>query len=90
MTAKVAVIGRVEWVTQARGQVPIAGQIVSLRDAFEEPAAGGAVTAAQMARLGAECRFYTAIGDDVFGPACVAILRRPPNNVRGVATAPEV
>ncbi len=79
---RVAVIGHVEWVTQARGEVPRAGQIVSLRDAFEEPAGGGAVTAAQMARLGADCCFYTAIGDDAFGAACVTIL-----NERGIQVA---
>lgn len=67
-------IGHVEWVTQARGEVPVPGQIVSLRDAFDEPAGGGAVTAVQMARLGAACSFYTAVGDDTFGAMCRASL----------------
>ena len=64
MTPRVAVIGHFEWVTHTRGEVPAAGQIVHLDQAFEEPAGGGAVTVAQMARMGTDCRFYTAIGND--------------------------
>ncbi len=76
-------IGHVEWVTHARGEVPVAGQIVSLTDTFEEPAGGGAVTAAQMARMGATCRFYTAVGDDPFGVACAPLLAE-----HGIEVAP--
>jgi ribokinase len=63
----VAVIGHFEWVTHTRGEVPAAGQIRHLHDVFEQPAGGGAVTAAQMARLGAICRFFTAVGHDEAG-----------------------
>jgi ribokinase len=70
----VAVIGHFEWVTHTCGEVPVPGQIVHLRDAVEEPAGGGAVSAAQIARLGADCHFYTAIGDDAFGAASASLL----------------
>jgi len=71
---RVAVVGHVEWVTHARGHVPAVGQIAHLADAFDEPAGGGAVAAAQVARLGADCRFYTALSDDGFGEASRQIL----------------
>jgi ribokinase len=60
----VAVIGHVEWVTHARGRLPGRGEIAVLDDPFDEPAGGGAVSAVQAARLGAECLFYTAFGSD--------------------------
>jgi len=60
----VAVIGHVEWVTHALGPLPRHGEIAVLSDPFDEPAGGGAVSAAQAAKLGARCRFYTALGDD--------------------------
>ena len=71
---RVAVVGHVEWVTHARGGVPAVGQIAHLVDAFDEPAGGGAVSAAQVARLGADCLFYTALSDDGFGEAGRQIL----------------
>ena len=71
---RVAVVGHVEWVTHARGDVPQGGQIAHLVEAFDEPAGWGAVTAAQVARLGADCRFYTALSDDGFGEAGRQIL----------------
>lgn len=74
MAPRVAVVGHVEWVTHARGTVPAAGQIAHLDDAFDEPAGGGGVTAAQVAGLGADCRLYTALGDDGFGEASGEIL----------------
>lgn len=70
----VAVIGHFEWVSHTRGEVPVPGQIVHLRDAVEEPAGGGAVAAAQIARLGIECRLYTAAGDDASGAAGESLL----------------
>jgi ribokinase len=47
------VVGYVEWVEFVRGDhVPAAGEIVHATDGFEEPAGGGAVAAAQLARMG--------------------------------------
>jgi ribokinase len=54
--------------------MPDVGQIAHLVDAFDEPAGGGAVTASQVARLGADCRFYTALSDDRYGEASRQVL----------------
>jgi ribokinase len=63
-----AVVGHTEWVQFARiAAMPIAGQIVHSTDDWEEAAGGGPVTAAQLARLGAEVEFHTALGDDELG-----------------------
>lgn len=67
MTPIVAVVGHVEWVTHARGELPRPGQIRYLEEPFDEPAGGGGVAASQAAKLGAECRFYTALGGDEGG-----------------------
>ena len=60
----VAVVGHVEWITHARGRLPARAQIGYLDDPLEEPAGGGGVSAAQVAKLSADCRFYTALGQD--------------------------
>jgi ribokinase len=49
--------------------MPRSGEIRYLRDPFDEPAGGGGVCAAQVARLGAEALFYTALGSDEAGRA---------------------
>lgn len=67
MTPHVAVIGHVEWVTHVRGDMPRPGEIAHLGDPLEEPAGGGAVSAAQVAKLGARCHFFTALGGDALG-----------------------
>jgi ribokinase len=64
VAVRAAVVGHVEWVTHARGEMPATGHIAHLADAFDEPAGGAVVAAAQMARLGARCTLYTALGDD--------------------------
>ena len=74
MSARVAVIGHFEWVTHTRGEVPAAGEIVHLDQAFEEPAGGGAVTAAQIARMETHCRFVTAVGDDAVADDAIRLL----------------
>ncbi len=61
---RVAVVGHAEWVTHVRGDFPAPGNIAIYEDGIEEPGGGGAVAAAQVARLGAECLFITALGDD--------------------------
>lgn len=61
-----AVIGHVEWVTHTDAPfIPAAGEIVHLTDPLTQPAGGGAVTAAALARMGAKVSFFTAAGDDV-------------------------
>ena len=58
-------VGYVEWVEFVRGDhVPAAGEIVHATDGFEEPAGGGAVAAAQLARMAGSATLITALGDD--------------------------
>jgi ribokinase len=65
---RIAVVGHVEWVEFARVErVPAAGEIVHVEERWEEPAGGGAVAAVELARLGAEVEFFTALGDDELG-----------------------
>jgi ribokinase len=65
---RVAVVGHVEWIDFARVKhVPSPGEIVQVREAWEEVAGGGAVAAVQLARLAGECLFLTALGDDARG-----------------------
>jgi len=62
---RLAVIGHVEWVVHTDAPfIPAAGEIVHLRNPLEQPAGGGAVTAAALARKGAQVSFYTALGED--------------------------
>lgn len=71
---RVAVVGHVEWVTHALGSLPGPGLITRLTEPFDEPAGGGGVSAAQVAKLGTECHFYTALGDDSSGRRAAAVL----------------
>jgi ribokinase len=65
---RVAVVGHVEWVQFARvDHVPGAGEVVHAREAFEEPAGGGAVAAVQLARLAGQAALVTTLGDDEEG-----------------------
>ena len=65
---RVAVVGHVEWVEFARVErVPGPGEIVHALETWEEPAGGGAVAAAQLARLAGSCVFFTALGADELG-----------------------
>lgn len=72
---RVAVVGHVEWLTHVRGAMPRPGEITHLDDPLEEPAGGGAVSAAQVAKLGAHCDFFTALADDAVGDLALAGLR---------------
>jgi ribokinase len=85
---RVAVVGHVEWVEFAEVErVPAAGEIVEVRESWQQVAGGGAVAAVQLARLAGECLFLTALGDDELGHAAerelgemgvrVAAARRP-------------
>ena len=71
---RVAVVGHSEWVTHALGEMPRPGEITRLSDPLEEPAGGGAVSAVQVAKLGAECLFFTALGADDAGRAAARRL----------------
>jgi len=71
-----AVVGHVEWVEFARvPRMPGAGEIVHASGLWEDPAGGGAVVAAQLARLAGGCDFFTALGDDELCDRSVARLR---------------
>jgi ribokinase len=62
---RVGVVGHVEWVQFAVVErVPRAGEIVHAREAFFEPAGGGAVAAVQMRKLAGSALFLTALGND--------------------------
>ena len=81
--ARIAVIGHVEWVLQARSREPVAsGAIVQLHDTFEEPGGGGGVAARALPALGAETRFLTALGNDDAAAESERILRSEGCDVR--------
>lgn len=92
---RVAVVGHVEWATHATGAFPAPGEIRTLGDAFDEPAGGGAVAAVQIAKLGAETYFLTALADDDAGAASeralsafgirVRAARRPAPQTRAIS-----
>jgi ribokinase len=69
------VIGHVEWIVHAFGRLAGPDEITRLTDPIEEPAGGGAVTAAQVAKLGVECDFFTGLGADARGDAALERLR---------------
>jgi ribokinase len=65
---RTAVVGHVEHVEFASvARVPVAGEIVSARRTWSEPAGGGGVAAVQLARLAGDCTLFTALGDDEVG-----------------------
>lgn len=73
---RVGVVGHVEWVRFAVvDRVPVAGEIVHAREAFSEPAGGGAVAAVQLRRLAGSVTFLTALGDDDAAAATATRLR---------------
>ena len=80
MTAepRVGVVGHVEWIQFAVvPSLPAPGAIVRATSAFELAAGGGAVSAAQLARLAGTAAFYTAVGDDDHGArACDELSAR--------------
>jgi ribokinase len=73
---RAAVVGHVEWIEFVSVErMPLAGQIVHARDAWEEPGGGGAVAAVQLAKLAGGCTFFTALGDDELGHRAEAELQ---------------
>ncbi|MEI8104963.1 MAG: PfkB family carbohydrate kinase [Actinomycetes bacterium] len=70
-----AVVGHVEWVEFAEVvAVPPPGGIANAIAFWEEPAGGGSVVSAQIARLAGGCDFFTALGDDDLGHRSVERL----------------
>jgi ribokinase len=85
---RVAVVGHIEWVEFARvGAVPRPGEIAHALETWEEPAGGGAVAAAQLARLAGSCLFYTALGADELGRRSRAALTQLGIDVRAIPEA---
>ncbi len=69
---RVAVVGHVEWIEFVEvDHVPAPGQIAHGLDAWDEPGGGGAVVAAQLAKLAGGCDFFTALGEDEHGRRAV-------------------
>jgi ribokinase len=65
---RAAVIGHVEWVDFVKVEsVPKPGEIVHASESWAEAAGGGAVAAVQLANLGCDTAFITALGDDDLG-----------------------
>jgi ribokinase len=82
---RVAVVGHIEWVEFAQVQaVPRPGEIVHAVETWAEPAGGGAVAAAQLARLAGACALFTALGADELGRRSRAELTRLGVEVRAV------
>ena len=73
---RLAVVGHVEWMEfLAVDQLPHPGTIGHALRTLQEPAGGGSVVAVQMARLQQQpVHFFTAIGRDSVGEACVKRL----------------
>ncbi|MFY9587424.1 MAG: PfkB family carbohydrate kinase, partial [Actinomycetota bacterium] len=72
---RAAVLGHVEWVEFVRvDRLPVAGEIARATDAWDGPAGGGAVAAAQLAKLARGAVLYTALGDDDRGRRVQALL----------------
>jgi ribokinase len=60
-----AVVGHIELVTFLTIDRPlVAGMIAQCPTAFDEPAGGGAMAAAELARLAGRCALYTGLGED--------------------------
>ena len=82
---RVAVVGHIEWIEFIRVEsVPLSGQIVRAVETWEEPGGGGAVAAAQLARLAGSCSFVTALGSDELGRRSRAELSNLGVEVRAI------
>jgi len=74
---KLAVVGHVEWVEFARVErVPTPGEIVHATETWAEAGGGGAVAAAQLARLAGGASLFTVLGDDALGARAREQLER--------------
>jgi len=85
---RVAVVGHTEWIRFARvDRVPEAGGIAHSIEAWEGAGGGGAVAAAQVAKLAGTCDFFTAVGDDDLGRRSVEELSAQGVHVRAATRA---
>jgi ribokinase len=72
-----AVVGHVEWCTFLRVErLPRPGEIVHVRETWEEPGGGGGVAAAELVRRTGAASLYTALGDDRLGRRTREALER--------------
>lgn len=79
-----AVVGHVEWTEFVLvEEIPRAGQIAHGESLLAEPAGGGAVVAAQLARLAGGCDLFTVLGEDDYGEAARLRLAELGVSVRG-------
>lgn len=86
---RVAVVGHVEWIEFARVEhVPRTGEIVHARSSWQEVGGGGAVAAAQLARLAGGCLFFTALGEDENGRSAKLALERLGVDVKAASRPP--
>lgn len=82
---RAAVVGHVEWVEFLPvDRVPAPGAVLRAPRSWAEPAGGGGVAAAELARLAGRCTLVTAAGDDVVGRGLPRAFERL--NVDVVAT----
>ena len=82
MTARVAVVGHVEWVDFLEvDTIPARGQITPARRLRRGAAGGAVVAAAVIAELGAAVELFGAVGDDELGARAETELR-----ARGIVT----
>ena len=73
---RVAVVGHTEWIEFGRvDAIPGPGEIAHATEAWEEPGGGGAVAAAQLAKLAGSGDLFTALGDDELGHRAISGLR---------------
>ena len=90
MSARVAVVGHVEWGEFAViDHVPAPGEIEHADSAFELVAGGGSVAAVQLRKLAGAAQFFTALGDDARGRRAVAGLRELGVDVRAALRSDE-
>ena len=84
---RLAVVGHVEWCTFLRVEaLPRPGGIVHVEEVWEEAGGGGAVAAAELARLAGGAALYTALGGDDAGRRARAQLESLGIAVHAAAT----
>jgi ribokinase len=76
VSARVAVVGHIEWVQfLVVPRLPHAGEVSHAEGSFFRAAGGGGVAAGVLVELGAEVELFTALGDDASGAEACAQLR---------------